>query len=337
MKNKWVDLMSKPKEDVLMSYNGNFENVLEKSREATWSAFGKRIQFFIPSFVRYENPYFRSSKFIFPSISITGASCALKCKHCGGKVLETMTPATTPKKLFDVCKILKDKGCSGCLISGGCLPDGSLPLERFLEAFRQIKNELGLKLVVHTGIIKENISQRLKDSGVDTALIDVIGSEETIREMFHLNATLTDYEDSLSALDKSGIPFVPHIIVGLHYGKLKGERQALEMIAKYKPKAIVIIALIPLKGTEMENILPPSPREIATVIIEARRIIPKTPIVLGCMRPKGKHRVITDALAVKAGINAIAFPEKNAIELAKSMGLKIEFLQKCCSQIYENI
>ena len=39
-----------------------------------------------------------------------------------------------------------------------------------------------------------------------------------------------DYDRSLRALNDSGIPFVPHVLVGLHYGKLRGEFQALKMI-----------------------------------------------------------------------------------------------------------
>jgi hypothetical protein len=87
----------------------------------------------------------------------------------------------------------------------------------------------------------------------------------------------------------------------------------------------------------METENPPSPEDIATVLANARLLLPKTPIVLGCMRPTGKHRVKTDTLAIKAGVNAIAFPEEEAIKLAESMGLKMAFSHKCCSQIYEDI
>jgi uncharacterized radical SAM superfamily protein len=66
-------------------------------------------------------------------------------------------------------------------------------------------------------------------------------------------------------------------------------------------------------------------------------MLPKTPLVLGCMRPRGKHKNKTDTLAVRIGANAIAFPTKEAIELAKSMGLEIVFSSLCCSQIFEDI
>jgi uncharacterized radical SAM superfamily protein len=125
--------------------------------------------------------------------------------------------------------------------------------------------------------------------------------------------------------------------VGLHYGLLKGEIHALEMISNYDPEAVVVIAFFPIRRTMMESTTPPSPTDIARVIIEARRLLPETPIVLGCMRPLGKHRVATDALAVRAGVNAVAFPEESAIDLAKSLDLNVEFSHECCSQIYEDI
>jgi len=313
------------------------EALLKESREISWKNFGKRIRFYAPSFTPYENTYLSSSITTFPSISITGNSCALRCKHCGGKVLSTMIPATTPNALFNTCEKLSKNDCAGCLISGGCLPDGSVPFERFLSTIKRIKKEFNFKIIVHTGIIDVKQAKDLKDAGVDAALIDIIGSEDTIREIYNLNIHLGDYDRSLKALQNSGISFVPHIIVGLHYGKLRGELNALEMISKYKPDALVVIALIPIKGTPMGNCDSPSPEDIAKILSAAKKILPSVPTALGCMRPTKKLRVRTDMLAVEGGVNAIAFPEKEAIELAESMGLKVEFSNKCCSQIYEDI
>jgi uncharacterized radical SAM superfamily protein len=64
--------------------------------------------------------------------------------------------------------------------------------------------------------------------------------------------------------------------------------------------------------------------------------MPETPLALGCMRPKGKHRINTDLLAVRAGVNGIAFPVEEAIQLAESMNLETSFSPLCCSQIFED-
>jgi uncharacterized radical SAM superfamily protein len=324
-------------EDLRTASQDELESAMSIARDLSWKNFGKRIRFYAPSFMYYKNTRFYSSPTAFPSISVTGAFCALKCKHCGGKVLNTMMSALTPKQLIETCSEVKRKGGIGCLISGGCLPDGSIPLGKFVDAIAEVKQKLDLTIVVHTGVIDFDMAQRLKEAGVDAALIDIIGSDETIKEIYQLNVQVSDYEKSLSALHQSGIPMVPHILVGLHYGKLQGEFHALQMISKHSPSAVIIIALMPIRGTVMENVAPPAPEDITRVLIAARFMMPKTPLVLGCMRPKEKHRVETDLWAVKAGVNAIAFPSNEAIHLADSMELEASFSSLCCSQIFEDL
>jgi hypothetical protein len=109
------------------------------------------------------------------------------------------------------------------------------------------------------------------------------------------------------------------------------------MISQYKPSALVIIAFMPIHETEMAKVEPPKPVDIAEVITAARLMFPQTPLVLGCMRPKGRHRVETDILAIKAGVDAIAFPAEEAIKFAENQGYGISFSSFCCSQIYSDI
>ncbi len=296
-----------------------------------------KIRFYAPSFMYYKTSHYCSSANDFPTISVTGKSCALKCKHCGGVVLDTMLPANTPERLFELCAQLKRNGALGCLISGGCRPDGSVPIGNFVGTIEKIKRELGLTVFVHTGIIDLNTAKALKEAGADAALIDIVGSDQTIKEIYNLNVTVKDYAESLRALHNSRIAFVPHVIVGLHYGELRGELAALEMIAKTKPSAVVIIAFMPIHRTEMKDVNPPKPIEIAKVAATARLMFPSIPIVLGCMRPRGKHQAETDVLAIKAGVDAIAFPAEEAIRFAEKQGFETSFSSFCCSQIYLDI
>jgi uncharacterized radical SAM superfamily protein len=296
----------------------------------------QEIRFYAPSFTYYKTKNFCSSTTDFPTISVTGNNCVLKCKHCGGKVLETMHPALSPQELFDLGMKLKEKGAKGCLVSGGCLTDGSVPLDKFVSVLGRFKQELNLTVFVHTGMISQKTAMALKMAGVDAALIDVIGSDETVGDIYNLKVDVEDFADSLKALKDAELAFVPHVIVGLNRGKLDGELQALKMIAKVKPSAIVIIAFMPIRGTAMENILPPKPTDIAKVASTARLMFPKTPLVLGCMRPKGRNRAETEVLVLKAGVDAVAFPSEQAVEYAKARGLKITFSSYCCAQMYRD-
>lgn len=295
------------------------------------------IRFYAPGFTYYKTSYYRSSPTDFPTISVTGKGCALNCKHCGGLVLETMYPVKSSEELFELCVQLKKKGALGCLISGGCLPNGSVPVDKFIEGIARVKRELGLTILVHTGMIDETTAKALAEARVDSTLVDIIGSNNTIKEICKLNITVDDYSRSLRALQESGVSFVPHVIVGLHYGRLEGELQALQMIGNYRPSALVVIAFMPIHGTDMEKIDPPKPAEIAKVIASARLMFPETPLVLGCMRPKGWHRVETDIMAIKAGVDAIAFPTEEAVRFAEQHGRSVAFSPLCCSQIYVDL
>jgi lipoyl synthase len=297
----------------------------------------RKIRFYAPSFTYYKTAAFCSSNKDFPTISVTGDSCALNCKHCGGKVLQTMRPADTPEKLVALAAKLKGNGAYGVLVSGGCLPDGSVPLEKFKSALAEIKRDLGLTVFVHTGIVDSDTAANLKAVGVDAALIDVIGSDETIREVYNLNITADSYEQSLRFLSQAGIPFVPHVIVGLHHGELKGEAQALEMIKPYKPSAVVVISFMPIHGTAMAQTKPPKPLDIARSAAAARVTFPNIPIVLGCMRPKGRHRAETDVLAIRAGVDGVAFPSQEAQNQAKIAGYEVAYSKFCCAQIYKDL
>ncbi len=295
------------------------------------------IRFYAPSFTYYKTKHYCSSKTDFPTISVTGNACTLNCKHCGGKVLETMHPALTPEELFKLGVKLKRSGARGVLVSGGCLPDGSVPLDDLVPVLERIKSELGLTVFVHTGIIKKQTAVALKKAGVDVALIDVIGSEETVAKIYNLKVKVQNFADSLQALKEAELTVVPHVIVGLNEGKLDGELQALEMIQQIKPSALVIIAFMPIHGTAMAETTPPQPADIAKVAALARQMFPKTPLVLGCMRPKGKSRGETDVLALKAGVDAIAFPSEAAVEYAKRMSYRTGFSSYCCAQIYLDV
>jgi hypothetical protein len=244
-----------------------------------------------------------------------------------------MAPTYTPSRLFEAAENLKKKGGLGCLVSGGCLSNGSVPLEGFVSTLARIKKCLGLTVMVHTGIVDLKTAEALKKAEIDVALIDIIGSDRTIGQICSPEISTRDYERSLAALSKTGLNFVPHVIVGLEDGKLNGEFQALRMISRFHPSALVIIAFMPIRGTSMAGVQPPEPHDIAKVIATARLMFPKVQLTLGCMRPKGKNRSQTDVLSLKAGVDAIAFPSEETIEFAEENGFSFSFSPFCCAKI----
>ncbi|MFQ6121307.1 MAG: radical SAM protein [Methanosarcinales archaeon] len=284
----------------------------------------------INSFEKRTSLYGNQIKFFthpFTPISLTGTNCELNCKHCNSHYLEHMVDGS--KNLYLVAKYLA-KTKEGILLSGGCKADGSVPSYIFSEEIKKIKLDFNLKISAHTGIVNREIAKKLKDYGLDMALVDVIGSDETIKEIYGLNRTAEDYDNTLKVLKNANINLAPHIIVGLHNSTLKGELKALKMVKKYHPKVVVIVVFIPTKGTRGQSLNKPKIEDVISVITTARNLM-DCPISLSCVRPGGYYRSMLDKYAILSGIDRIAVPSKSAYTICKKLGLEIEEKRRCCS------
>ncbi|MBU4341932.1 MAG: radical SAM protein [Candidatus Altiarchaeota archaeon] len=270
----------------------------------------------------------------FPPVSLTGGECNLSCSHCNRKYLQHMLPAETPEKLFEACRYIADKGIKGVVLSGGSEPDGTVPLYKFADTIRRIKDELGLKINAHTGPLNREQSRIVVESGVDAALVDVIGSAETIKKVYGLDFTPEDIGNTIKYLREFGIPNIsPHLIVGLDYCKIKGERNAIRILENSDVDNVVVVIIIPTKGTEFEGLNPPPVEDVSSLIKELCERMPSTNISLSCVRPGGSYRDKLDRAAVLAGVNKMAIPSKAALDTAKELGLKIKIHKenRCCS------
>lgn len=298
--------------------------------------FGTVIHFHAPGLKRYETDEFRQeTPDGFIAMSLTGSKCALMCDHCKSKVLHSMRRIPLGRDLYQMAEDLFKRGTRSILISGGCDADGKVPHLQYIDQIARIKSKLPLRIIVHSGLVDEELALALKEAGVDGAMIDIIGDNETIRKVYHLKRkSVEDYERSLELLVRSGLSVIPHIVIGLHYGKILGEYRAMEMIRPYQISALIFVILMPILSTPMFAVAPPSPGEIADIFYRARLAFPKTPVHLGCARPMGEMMRETDTLAVDLGLNGIAYPAPGVVDYARRRGLVPEFHETCCS-IYE--
>ncbi len=299
--------------------------------------FGKDILFHSPGFKHYEVEDFSiktGPKFV--DISITGRNCELMCDHCASKILWHMIPATTPEELWRVAQELKEKGVDGILISGGSNKDGVVELYPFLNTMKRIKEEFGMFVSCHVGLVDKELAEGLKEARVDAVLLDIIGDDQTIAEVYKLpHKSVKDYEESLRLLKEAGHNIVPHVIIGLHYGQIKGEYRAIDMIANFDPSALVMVVVMPYYGKARFQLLPPpKPEESAKVILHARKALPSKPVVIGCARPAGPERVKFDLYSLYAGVNGITFPAEGIFTYAKSLGLNPVVSPNCCSTVF---
>lgn len=292
------------------------------------------LRFYTPTFRAYDNEELNScGKSSFPAFSITGGACALNCDHCQAKILEPMIPAVNPAELErKVRDLVLLKDLRGFLLSGGSNRRNEVPYERYYPTIGKLKRDFPhLRIAVHTALLDQQRAKRMEAAGIDVAMMDVIGSAETIREVYHLNRPVEDFEATLAALTETSMEIVPHIVIGLHYGRILGEERALDIVARYPVHALVLVVVMPFYAPAAHPFATVPPEELAGIFIEARRKISASPVQLGCARPAGRHKMLTDAYAVMAGFDGIAYPAEGIVSVARAVGRPIEQEHACCS------
>lgn len=288
------------------------------------------IWFSAPGAKHYSNHYYNNYSYSFVNLSVTAEKCCCRCEHCEGKLLESMVPTTSPEEMNRIIDILTEKKCEGILISGGADNNGEVPLLNFIESMAYAR-EKGLQVLVHPGLIKRSTAEALYDAGVNQVLIDIIGDEKTIHDVYHLQRKPEDYLESMINCREAGLELAPHVVIGLHFGNILGEYKALEMISQVQPQAVVLVIITPTCGTGMQGIIPPEIDEVGKVIGTARVLNPQIPLTLGCARPAGEYKRKVEIMAVDCGVNGIAYPSESTIEYVGTKGLQAVFSQKCCS------
>lgn len=299
--------------------------LFQKAWDTTRTRHGTSVTFYLPGMIRYGRVRGR-----YPALSLTGTWCALQCDHCRGKLLEPMIPVSGPSDLLEKAARLRARGAQGLLLSGGSDEHGRLPWNAYAEAIARAGLENGLFLTAHTGFPLLEDCRLLRASGVQQGLIDVMGDRETAVGIYHLPG-LDAVLRSMDAIVESGLSLVPHIVAGLHFGSIRGEYRALELVASRRPTALVFVVLTGLPGTPMASVRPPSPLEVARLIAEARILMPDVPLSLGCERPRNRDGTLLESLALRAGITRMAVWSEEAVAQARAWGLAPRFQATCCS------
>jgi len=306
--------------------------VAEMEREA--EAHRQRlVRFSTPTFKEYESTELDScGKNTFPAFSITAGGCALMCDHCEARILEPMIPATRPDVLdHKVRRLIETENLQGFLLSGGSNKRNEIRYSRFYPVVEKLKRDFPhLRIAIHTALTDEAGAREMEAAGVDVAMLDIIGAEETIREVYHLDRPVEDFEATLAALCATSMQISPHIVIGLHYGRILGEENALDILARHPTAALVLVVIMPFYARP-GTFVTPDTAEVGRIFLEARRRLPERQVLLGCARPPGMHKRVTDAYAVMAGLDGIAFPADGAVAVAAMTGRPFHQAHACCS------
>ena len=296
--------------------------------------FGDELTFSIPGTISYHDNNLPYQKDRFAAVSVTGNHCDLRCGHCKGRLLESMIPAENSETFLQAAERLRANGAHGILVSGGADQNGEVPLKKFIPSIKVLKErDTQFKVIAHTGLIQRETAKGLKEAGVDQILIDVIGDDETIREVYHLNKRVNDYEETLWMLKELGHRLAPHIIIGHHFGEIRGEWKALEMVTRVGVETIVLVIFKVLLPAGKNNFKVPRPEETSRISAIARILNPRIPIRMGCIRPAHPWKAEMEKGFILSGVNTIAYPLQGSIEYAKEIGFKTKFVEMCCSLV----
>lgn len=308
-------------------------SLIAECEQAQAGTVGREICFSTPTFKAYSSCELTGcGKNAFPAFSVTAGGCALMCDHCQAKILEPMIPATSPAMLDrKVRELIALQDLRGFLLSGGSTKRNEIRYERFFPVIEGLKRDYPyLKIAIHSALLDERRAKRMEAAGVDTAMMDVIGSEATIREVYHLDRPVDDFEATLAALCTTTMEVVPHIVIGLHYGCIVGEPRALDIVSRHRIHSLVLVVVMPFYA-KPGTFATPRTEDVGRIFLEARRRLPDRQLLLGCARPPGMHRRVTDAYAVAAGLDGIAFPAEGTLAVAHAIGRPTVQEHACCA------
>lgn len=326
----WLEAMARIEEleDVRLD-----AGLIAEFEAAATGTSARPIRFSTPTFKDYASTELAGcAKNSFPSFSITAGACGLSCDHCRAEILKPMLPATSPAMLDQkVRHLVATQDLQGFLLSGGSNRRNEIPYERYYPVVEQLKRDFpDMKIAIHTALTDERGARAMASAGVDTAMMDVIGADETIREVYHLDRPVEDFEKTLAALCATSMEVSPHIVIGLHYGRILGEPNALDIVSRHAVNALVLVVVMPFYAKPGLYAVPDT-SDVGRIFLEARQRLADRQVLLGCARPPGLHKRVTDTYAVMAGLDGIAFPADGAVAVASAIGRPFHQEHACCS------
>jgi uncharacterized radical SAM superfamily protein len=326
----WLESLQQIEELEDADFDAALVAEMERSAPANVS---RMVRFSTPTFKEYESSELQScGKNSFPAFSITAGGCALMCDHCEARILEPMIPAIRPEMLDQkVRELIEKEDLQGFLLSGGSNKRNEIRYSRYYPVIEKLKRDFPfLRIAIHTALTDPAGAREMEGAGVDVAMLDIIGAQETIREVYHLDRPVDDFEATLEALCATSMQISPHIVIGLHYGRILGEANALDILSRHYTQALVLVVIMPFYARP-GTFVTPDTNEVGRIFMQARQRLPDRHVLLGCARPPGMHKRVTDAYAVMAGLDGIAFPADGAVSVADVIGRPFHQAHACCS------
>ncbi len=169
-------------------------------------------------------------------------------------------------------------------------------------------NEVGLEVCCTLGMLSESQAERLKDAGLYAYNHNIDSSEEFYTEIISTR-TYQDRLETLSNVRSAGLSVCCGGIIGM--GETDTQRidmlHTLSTLPEHQ-ESVPVNALVPVKGTPMENQERVSAWDMLRMISTARIIMPKAMVRLSAGRTEMNEE--QQALCFLAGANSIFAGDK---------------------------
>ncbi|MBB2144816.1 biotin synthase BioB [Pedobacter sp. LMG 31464] len=245
-------------------------------------------------------------------ISIKTGGCAEDCSYCpqAARYHTDVDVQALMKvdQVVDAAKTAKAGGASRlCMGAAWREVRDNRDFDRVIDMVKAV-NELDMEVCCTLGMLTENQAQRLADAGLYAYNHNLDTSEEDYKRII----TTRTYDDRLNTIKnvrKAKLTVCSGGIVGL--GETVADRvsmlQTLANMPKH-PESVPINALVPVKGTPLEN----QPRipiwEMVRMIATARIVMPKSVVRLSAGR--NEMSTLEQAFCFMAGANSIFAGDK---------------------------
>ncbi len=245
-------------------------------------------------------------------LSIKTGGCPEDCGYCPQAARYHTDTAVQPlMKTADVvetAKIAKAAGASRmCLGAAWREVRDNRDFDRVLEMVRSI-NDLDMEVCCTLGMLTESQAQKLADAGL-YAYNHNLDSSAEFYETIISTRTYDDRLDTLNHVRKANITVCSGGIIGM--GETIEDRIVmLQTLANMEqhPDSLPINALVPVKGTPLENQQRVEIWEMVRMIATARIMMPATVVRLSAGR--NEMSIPEQALCFMAGANSIFAGDK---------------------------
>ena len=257
-------------------------------------------------------------------INARSGKCSEDCKYCAQSAHHRTNCASYPflpeKEIVDACKLHEQEGVArfGVVTSGRALIGEEF--ERALQAFRTMKKECAIGLCASMGFLTAEQLHALHEAGVTSYHHNI----ETSRRYFPSICTTHTFDQKLATLKlvkAEGMRLCSGGIIGM--GETWFDRiDMATTLAEYNVDSIPINALMPIKGTLLENAIPLKEDEILRAVAIFRYVNPTADIRLaagrGLMTDDGKYAFCSGASATITG-NMLTTAARATIQSDRTM------------------